>query len=150
MPTNSILNTQRYYRLVGLMNKNKYYQSDMFDLIINQIKYLTNPPNYDLRESYINNNPFNIDIFTNETMIIDYRLNADNKQIAKLKREVNEDIITDRDVDLDVFKFIIDLDIKPDYVIDYDNTINNIGLMYQEIINYLNDYFKDKINKQEK
>ena len=30
---NSILNTQRYYRLVGLMNKNKYYQSDMFDLI---------------------------------------------------------------------------------------------------------------------
>ena len=85
------------------MNKNKYYQSDMFDLIINQIKYLTNPPNYDLRESYINNNPFNIDIFTNETMIVDYRLNADNKQIAKLKRELNEDIITDRDVDLDVF-----------------------------------------------
>lgn len=149
MQSNSILNTQRYYRLVGLMNKNKYYQSDMFDLIINQIKYLTNPPNYDLRESYINNNPFNIDIFTNETMIVDYRLNADNKQIAKLKRELNEDIITDRDVDLDVFKFIIDLDIKPDYVIDYDNTMNNIGLMYQEIINYLNDYFKDKINKQE-
>ena len=149
MQTNSILNTQRYYRLVGLMNKNKYYQSDMFDLIINQIKYLTNPPNYDLRESYINNNPFNIDIFINETMIVDYRLNADNKQIAKLKRELNEDIITDRDVDLDVFKFIIDLDIKPDYVIDYDNTMNNIGLMYQEIINYLNDYFKDKINKQE-
>lgn len=149
MQTNSILNTQRYYRLVGLMNKNKYYQSDMFDLIINQIKYLTNPPNYDLRESYINNNPFNIDIFTNETMIVDYRLNADNKQIAKLKRELNEDIITDRDVDLDVFKFIIDLDIKPDYVIDYDNTMNNIGLMYQEIINYLNEYFKDKINKQE-
>lgn len=51
----------------------------MFDLIINQIKYLTNPPNYDLRESYINNNPFNIDIFTNETMIVDYRLNANNK-----------------------------------------------------------------------
>lgn len=68
MQTNSILNTQRYYRLVGLMNKNKYYQSDMFDLIINQIKYLTNPPNYDLRESYINNNPFNIDIFTNEIL----------------------------------------------------------------------------------
>lgn len=149
MQTNSILNTQRYYRLVGLMNKNKYYQSDMFDLIINQIKYLTNPPNYDLRESYINNNPFNIDIFTNETMIVDYRLNADNKQLIKLKRELNEDIITDRDVDLDVFKFIIDLDIKQEYVIDYDNTMNNIGLMYQEIINYLNDYFKDKINKQE-
>ena len=34
MPTNSILNTQRYYRLVGLMNKNKYYQSDMFDFVI--------------------------------------------------------------------------------------------------------------------
>ena len=149
MQINSILNTPRYYRLVGLMNKNKYYQSDMFDLIINQIKYLTNPPNYDLRESYINNNPFNIDIFTNETMIVDYRLNADNKQLIKLKRELNEDIITDKDVDLDVFKFIIDLDIKQDYVIDYDNTINNIGLMYQEIINYLNDYFKDKINKQE-
>lgn len=31
MQTNSILNTQRYYRLVGLINKNKYYQSDMFD-----------------------------------------------------------------------------------------------------------------------
>lgn len=68
MQTNSILNTQKYYRLVGLMNKNKYYQSDMFDLIINQIKYLTNPPNYDLRESYINNNPFNINIFTNEAL----------------------------------------------------------------------------------
>lgn len=149
MQTNSILDTQRYYRLVGLMNKNKYYQSDMFDLIINQIKYLTNPPNYDLRESFINNNPFNIDIFTNETMIVDYRLNADNKQLIKLKRKLNEDIITDKDVDLDVFKFIIDLDIKQEYVIDYDNTINNIGLMYQEIINYLNDYFKDKINKQE-
>ena len=118
-------------------------------LIINQIKYLTNPPNYYLRESFINNNPFNIDIFTNETMIVDYRLNADNKQLIKLKRELNEDVITDKDVDLDVFKFIIDLDIKQDYVIDYDNTMNNIGLMYQEIINYLNDYFKDKINKQE-
>lgn len=149
MQINSILNTQRYYRLVGLMNKNKYYQSNIFDLIINQIKHLNTPPNYDLREPFINNNPFNIDIFTNETMIIDYRLNADNKQIAKLKRELNEDVITDRDVDLDVFKFIIDLDIKQEYVIDYDNTINSIGLMYQEIINYLNDYFKDKVNKQE-
>lgn len=145
----SILDTKRYYRLTGLKTSNKYSNDDIFDLIINQIKYLHTEPDYKMREAMIRGNPFDIDLYTNETMIIDYRLNADRKNEIEKKIDNGETIITEDDVNLDVFKFVIDLDVKSEYIFDYDYTINNIGMMYEEIIRFLNNYFENKICKKE-